>query len=223
MKRSWGVWNGGDARRPAPGWLGARMTHLITGGAGGVTTMAHVFWARFRRPVVLCGGRKREVDLVGIAGGANQPPSSADIADVASVERLVETVVQSYGGLHGVLHCAGVTDDGLITDKSEETLRGVLRPKWTAGPARSGDQGPEARPFVMFSSTSAAFGNAGRSITRRPRFLDGFAIARDEQVQRAAPAGRPPSTGCSGKMVAWVFRRAARISCVSGSDWCRST
>ncbi len=191
-------WRRCDPPQTRPVWR-ENGIYLITGGAGGIgRQMAQcILGAVPTAKIVLCGRSDRgKVGPTDIAGVANQPHYlSADIADPGSVERLVETIVQTYGGLHGVQHCAGVNDDGLIMDKSEETLQRVLRPKVDGAVLLDrATKDLTLDLFVLFSSTSAVFGNAGQiDYAAANGFLDGFAGARDEQVKLGLRHGRTVS------------------------------
>nr|WP_319025127.1 SDR family NAD(P)-dependent oxidoreductase [Nisaea nitritireducens] len=173
--------------------------YLITGGAGGIGRrmakgiLAEVPSAR----VVLCArSDKHQIDLTEFAGASSQPDYlTADITDGGSVDRLIKYVLQKYGALHGILHCAGLNEDGFITDKSEETLRKVLKPKVDGAALLDRATKDVALDFfVLFSSTSAVFGNAGQiDYAAANGFLDGFAGVREEHVKLGVRHGRTVS------------------------------
>lgn len=81
---------------------------LITGGASGLG-------AATARALVAAGGKVLIVDLNGDAGAATAAGlgksarfQHADITDETSAQAAVAAAVQSFGGLHGLINCAGV-------------------------------------------------------------------------------------------------------------------
>ena len=70
--------------------------------------------------------------------------------------------------LTGVIHAAGVLDDGVIESLTADRVARVIRPKaaaaWHLHELTAG-RGPDQ--FVLFSSISGVLGQAGRATTRR--------------------------------------------------------
>ncbi|MDN3355699.1 type I polyketide synthase [Actinomadura sp. DC4] len=139
-------------------------TVLITGGTGvlGGLVAEHLVRTWGARHVVLVGRRGldgppvRELD-------ADVRVVAADVSDADAVAELVKGIDPAHP-LTGVVHAAGVIDDGLITDMSPERLRGVWGPKAT-GLANLHDAtaGVRLSFFVVFSSAAAVLGSPGQA------------------------------------------------------------
>src|SRR5438105_15165001 len=85
-------------------------TFLITGGASGLG-------AGCVRELVGAGANVVIVDVNTDKGqqlatelGSRTRFVTADITDEASVQAAIETTISEFGGLHGVINCAGIVD-----------------------------------------------------------------------------------------------------------------
>ncbi len=85
--------------------------------------------------------------------------------------------------LRGVLHAAGVLDDGLLKDQTPPRFATVLSPKVLgAWHLHEATRAEALDWFVLYSSVSAALGNAGQgSYAAANGFLDGLAALRRAQ------------------------------------------
>ncbi|MFW6724744.1 SDR family NAD(P)-dependent oxidoreductase [Streptomyces sp. MAR4 CNY-716] len=177
--------------------------YLITGGTGGIgRLLARHLVSRYRARVVLLGrsGEDR-VDLAALraearAAGGEALYLRADVADPVALGAAVATARERLGGgLHGVVHAAGVLHDGLQRDTSDAELRRVLAPKvdgvvWLDR-ATAAD---ELDFFVLMSSVAGVLGNAGQAdYAAANRFLDAFARHRAAAVTRGERHGRSTS------------------------------
>ncbi|GGP71205.1 SDR family NAD(P)-dependent oxidoreductase [Streptomyces sindenensis] len=182
----------------APLWR-AGGVYVITGGAGGLGLLMADEIARSVPDVrlVLTGrsapGARTEEALTGLrAHGAVAEYAQTDVTDAAAVSALIARVSAEHGGPHGVLHCAGVTRDKLITAKEPEDARAVLAPKTVGAVAL--DEATARLPlefFLLFSSVAGALGNAGQAdYAAGNAFLDRFASYREELVARGERHGR---------------------------------
>ena len=77
-----------------------------------------------------------------------------------AVERLVRDITDAFGGLHGVIHSAGVTRDNFILKKDPQELAEVLAPK-VAGCVNLDRACQDLDFFVLFSSLTACGGQPG--------------------------------------------------------------
>lgn len=98
----------------------AGRTALVTGGSGGIGAAVVATLAQ-------AGARVVSVDLP----GQPQPPGAealeCDLGDAAAVGRLVERLRRIHPELHLLVHCAGITRDGVLWKLADEDWTEVLR------------------------------------------------------------------------------------------------
>ncbi len=166
--------------------------YWITGGLGGLGQIL-TGWliGRGARHVVLSGRRPVAADDPRLealrAGGAEVRHVACDVADGASVARVVATL----GPLKGIIHAAGVLDDGFILARDGATEAAVLAPK-VAGTLNIDEATREiALDFlILCSSVAAVFGNAGQAgYGAANAFMDGFAERRTVMAARGERRG----------------------------------
>ncbi|MBP8300815.1 MAG: SDR family NAD(P)-dependent oxidoreductase, partial [Planctomycetes bacterium] len=95
--------------------------------------------------------------------GAEVEVLAADVTDRVAMEKAVRAVRSRFGALHGIVHTAGVLDDGLIQLRTPEQSKRMLLPKLGGAQvldAVTQDQPPEL--FVVFGSTSGLAGIPGQ-------------------------------------------------------------
>ncbi|NBE80079.1 SDR family NAD(P)-dependent oxidoreductase [Micromonospora rubida] len=176
-----------------PARLRHRGVYLITGGLGGVgLALARNLARTVAARLVLCGRTAADpavtAELTGL--GAEVVTVVADVTRGDEVRRAVDTAVDTFGALHGVVHAAGVLRDGLIVGKAPEDVRAVLAPK-TAGARHLHDATSHLDMdfLVLCSSTAAVWGNPGQAdYSCANAYLDGFAEGKPDVVSVAWPA-----------------------------------
>ncbi|MCH0571008.1 SDR family NAD(P)-dependent oxidoreductase [Streptomyces sp. MUM 136J] len=147
--------------------LAADGTVLITGGLGAVGRTIARLLAEQGVPRLLLTSRRgagdpRAADLTAdlTALGTQVEVAACDVADGAALAALLDPV----DDLRGVVHCAGVLDDGVLGDLTPERLARVLRPK-TDGAAHlhrlTADR--ELDLFLLVSSAAGVVGSAGQA------------------------------------------------------------
>ncbi|WP_438268558.1 type I polyketide synthase [Micromonospora peucetia] len=162
-------------------------TVLVTGGTGalGALVAEHLVSSYGVRSLVLVS--RRGPDAVGAAElserltglGAAVRVVACDVTDRDQVVALIGEVAAA-GRLAGVVHTAGVLDDGVVEGLTAERLAGVLAPKVSAGWfLHEATAGLDLDLFVVFSSVAGVLGSPGQSAYAAGNaFLDGLAVYR---------------------------------------------
>ncbi|WP_327352461.1 type I polyketide synthase [Streptomyces sp. NBC_01304] len=177
----------GAARGQLPA-LGSAGTVLIAGASGalGGLVARHLVRVHGVRHLLLLS--RRGADAPGAAEltselgelGADVTYAACDAADADALAGVL-AAVPAGRPLTGVVHCAGVLDDGLLEGQSTARLAAVLRPKVDAAwnlHEQTKELGLSA--FVVFSSIAGVIGNAGQSnYAAANTFLDALAAHRN--------------------------------------------
>ncbi|MFI1084387.1 SDR family NAD(P)-dependent oxidoreductase [Streptomyces sp. NPDC020939] len=163
--------------------FGPASTVLVTGGTGrlGALFARHLVTAYGVRRLVLAGRRgpaaPGAAELRAELGhmGAEVEIVACDLSDPAEVAALVTP------GLTGVVHAAGVVDDGVLGSLTPQRLAAVLAAKadaaWHLHEATRDLPGLTA--FVLFSSVAGTLGAPGQAnYAAANAFLDGLAARR---------------------------------------------
>ncbi|MEJ2417505.1 MAG: SDR family NAD(P)-dependent oxidoreductase [Exilibacterium sp.] len=124
--------------------------------------------------------------------GARVDYRELDVADKVAVVQTVRNLVDRFGHFNGIIHCAGVTRDSFIINKTAAEIEVVLAPK-VKGVVNL-DQATRDHPldlFMLFSSVAGALGNAGQAdYAAANAFLDHFAEYRNSLVSERRRSGR---------------------------------
>ncbi|MFL5339449.1 MAG: SDR family NAD(P)-dependent oxidoreductase [Gemmataceae bacterium] len=172
---------------PATGKLVRRdATYLVTGGTGGLGLEVASWLAGQGARHLLLIGRREPSDAARRAlarlerDGVRVKFIAADVSDEAALRTALADVEPP---LRGLVHTAGVVDDGLVGQQTWSRFRGVLAPK-VAGAwilhRLTRDQPLDF--FVLFSSVSAVLGSAGQTgYAAANAFLDALASERRRQ------------------------------------------
>ncbi|MGV9757872.1 SDR family NAD(P)-dependent oxidoreductase [Streptomyces tricolor] len=142
--------------------FGADDVVLVTGGTGalGGVVARHLVTEHGVRRLVLASRRGGAEELVAeLAGlGAAVDVVACDVSDRGAVERLVAAFP-----LTGVVHAAGVLDDGTVESLTAERVDAVLAAKVDgAWHLHELTAGLGLRAFVLFSSLAGVVGSAGQ-------------------------------------------------------------
>ncbi|KJH66469.1 amino acid adenylation domain-containing protein [Chromobacterium violaceum] len=171
--------------------------YLIAGGLGGVgmAIARAILDAAPRARLLLCG--RSAADAPDVAGklaalGGRGLYRQTDLSDEAQARQLIEYAIEVFGGLHGIVHCAGITRDALLASKTRADFDAVLAAK--ADAARYLDRASAALKldlFVLCSSVASVLGNAGQcDYAAANGYLDAFAGIRNRLAAEGARHGR---------------------------------
>jgi len=162
-------------------------TVLVTGGTGGLGSLVarHLVAEHGVRRLVLAGRRggraEGVVELVAelTAHGAEVMIAACDVADRAAVAALLAAIPAEHP-LVGVVHAAGVVDDGVLASLTGKRLDMVLAPKVDgAWHLHELTRELDLAHFVLFSSLSGTLGAAGQgNYAAANSFLDALAHHR---------------------------------------------
>jgi NAD(P)-dependent dehydrogenase (short-subunit alcohol dehydrogenase family)/acyl carrier protein len=156
---------------------------LISGGLGGIGLhLAHELVAAGARNLILAGrSAPSEVAQASLAElaqvGARVHVAQVDIAQRDDVARMLAEVATWMPPLRGVVHAAGVVDDGVLVQLDPTRFSRVMTPK-AAGALNLHEltRGAALDFFVLISSLSSLVGSAGQgNYAAANAFLDAFA------------------------------------------------
>ncbi|MEU2690222.1 beta-ketoacyl reductase, partial [Streptomyces hygroscopicus] len=163
-------------------------TVLVTGASGvlaGVVARHLVVEQGVRRLVLVSrsgGGAEGLVAELVAAGAEDVSFVLCDVADREGMAEVLAGVAEEYP-LRGVVHAAGVLDDGVLGGLSGERLAGVLRPKVDGVLVLDElTRGLDLSAFVVFSSVAGVVGTAGQAAYAAANaFMDALmAVRRSE-------------------------------------------
>ncbi len=178
--------------------------YMITGGFGGIgltvaeelvrKTKAKIVllarsglpertdWADYLRghgPFDAISQRIRAVERLEALGG-EVFVAAADVCNVEDMRAAIAETKERFGALHGVIHAAGVVDDGPLLAKTSASIEDVFTPK-IHGTQVLNDLFPDGaiELLVLFSSTSTVTAPAGQvDYVAANEYLNAYAKSR---------------------------------------------
>jgi acyl carrier protein len=165
----------------------------VTGGLGSLgLRVARWLVERGASHLVLVGRREpgeeaRKVIAECAEKGAEVRVAPADVAREEDVDRVMAMIASEMPPLRGIVHAAGVLDDGVLSQQTWPRFEGVLAPKVLGGlNLHRATEGMRLDFFVMFASAAGVLGNAGQGTYGAANaFLDGLAHYRRSRNQAA--------------------------------------
>jgi len=160
--------------------------YLITGGTGALgLQVAGWMAAHGAGELVLVGRSDPDESAIALIRamektGARVLLRRVDVSRKSEVERLIQEIHQSGKTLRGIVHAAGVLDDGVLTQQTWERFEKVMAPKLDgAWHLHEVTKGMELDFFIMFSSLASLLGSPGQAnYSSANAFLDGLAHYR---------------------------------------------
>ena len=157
-------------------------SYLVTGGTGALGLRTASWLADEGARHIVLASRRPSGEAVRAAVAALEARGvavrvvAADVAKPEDAARLVEEAA-ALAPLRGVVHAAGVLDDGVLLQQTASRFRGVLAPKVQgAFNLHQATRGHELDFFVGFSSSAALLGSAGQgNYSAGNAFLDALA------------------------------------------------
>lgn len=162
-------------------------TYLITGGLGGLgLTVAEWMVSRGARHLVLVGRRgasaaAAQKTLEAIKKlGASVVVAQVDVGQKEDVARILGEIRQSMPRLRGIVHAAGILDDGILLQQTAERFTSVMAPKINgAWNLHALTAKIPLDLFVLFSSGASVLGSPGQgNYVAANAFLDALAHHR---------------------------------------------
>ncbi len=193
-----------EGGEPLPSRLRKQGVYLITGGLGDIAlTQADMLarkwqarlalvsrtglpareqwakWLETHSPDDFTARRIRQVQALE-AQGSEVLVLRADVTDLAQFRAAVNETAARFGAVNGVIHTAGVINDGVIQEKTRREAEQVLAPKVRGTLViEEALRGQNPDFVLLFSSTSALLGLAGQvDYTAANAFLDAWAQSR---------------------------------------------
>ena len=114
------------------------------------------------------------------AQGARVIVAQADVCDLQGMQAAIETITGETGPIHGVIHAAGVIDDGPLLTKTQSGIEDVLTPK-IHGTQVLDQLFPDGALdwLVLFSSSSTVTAPAGQvDYVAANEYLNAYARTR---------------------------------------------
>ncbi len=136
---------------------------------------------------------------------------AVDVRDRAVFGGLIDTIYAKHGRIDGVVHGAGVLEDKLVRDKTDESFARVYDTKVAAAEVLLAKLRVDTRFAVMFGSISGVFGNRGQvDYATANDALDKLALALSRRIDGRSVAVDWGPWGGGGMVTPELEREYAR-------------
>ncbi|MBP5971591.1 SDR family NAD(P)-dependent oxidoreductase [Brasilonema sp. CT11] len=164
-------------------------TYLITGGLGGLGLLVARWLVQHGAQHLVLVTRRSPQDEVKQQlqdleqAGARVTVAQADVADRNAIAQVVSNIQQFLPPLRGMIHAAGVLEDGVLHQQTWDRFVKVMAPKVQgAWHLHQLSQDQPLDFFVLFSSTASLLGSPGQSNHAAANaFLDTLSYYRKSQ------------------------------------------
>jgi 8-amino-7-oxononanoate synthase len=161
-------------------------TYLVTGGMGALgLQVAHWLAEQGAKNLVLTGrsgpSAQAQLDIQQLEQkGVRVRPIQADVASATDMQAMFDEIGRSLPPLRGIIHAAGLLDDGVLQGQTWERFDRVMAPKVAgAWNLHRHSLGLPLDFFVCFSSVAALLGSPGQgNYAAANAFMDGLAHYR---------------------------------------------
>ncbi len=191
-------------------------SYLITGAFGGLGRLVtQRLIDNGARHLVLMGrrgaqGNEAYIEALSDAG-IHVSAAAGDVSNKADVDRIIQEINESTAPLRGIVHAAGVLDDGVISQQTPERFKNIMAPKvqgsWNLHEATLDTP---LDFFVCFSSIASLIGSPGQSnYAAGNAFMDALAPIRQSMGLAATSINWGPWQG-DGMAAAQLKRLASK-------------
>ncbi|WP_443945528.1 SDR family NAD(P)-dependent oxidoreductase [Pedobacter sp. AW1-32] len=109
---------------------------------------------------------------------------SLDLRDEAGLNRLIDQVYAEYGRIDGIVHGAGLLEDKLFQNKTQESFGRVFDTKVTPLRVFAERLRPETQFVILFSSIASVYGNRGQTdYAAANSVMDKYAWALKQKIK----------------------------------------
>lgn len=165
--------------------------YIITGGTGGLGKIVGQFLAKKYKAKLVLSSRSEMNNNIKVLiekiekNGGESIYVKSDISHLSEVQQLFSIAKKKFGKINGIIHCAGIIKDSLITTKKTNEVESVLKSKiYGTLNIDIVTKNESIDFFVLFSSSAAVTGNIGQSdYSFANSFMDNFAIKRNKMAK----------------------------------------